>query len=603
MTSNERSIAIRKRFAAGDPLNISAVKAEAPLLLEGLYDPKAFIGWRRAIEAAGISYETIKFYYSGEVKCPLCGYSDVRLSIHFADEHGVTVKELRQDLPEAEELCDEIRSTQFGWRHGSPSLVMVPHWERVWSKYYALDRLRWLADHGHPVNYKHVATHEPGLAAYLRRVLRSWDAVLEAIGFRAADIRLTAVQRDLGAEEVVEELRSLLASDPSLLHMKYVADFLTVFTAALRQFGTYEAALAAAGIDAAPLIPALGSPELVKQRALMLAELQTRLKSRKKYSEADVASFYERYEAVMKGFYATWVGVMTSIGRLGREVFYSPSHGVFRSAAGVIKALRSRHSAGLPMAINCVIVDNPSLLHAADKRFFKNWDAALVAANTLREPRNLEFRAFATPEILLEFLKEQAAAGMEMKSQDPILLLASRWAFRYFGSWSKAVAAAGLQLPLRKKHVVTKPKPKRFLSDEDLLNGLQQRAAEGKSMRLTDVNQTSAKGGDVALYREGMARFSTYKKALEAAGLTDESTRIGRTRFFCADDVISALVDRMRKGVPTTAGVLSRGVYMDGGLARAIGRHFPTADAAFMAAAEKAGVKWRRVRAKGKGCG
>jgi hypothetical protein len=53
MISNaERSTEILTRFANKDPLNLSAVNVEAPWLLDGLFDPENFKGWRETIELA-----------------------------------------------------------------------------------------------------------------------------------------------------------------------------------------------------------------------------------------------------------------------------------------------------------------------------------------------------------------------------------------------------------------------------------------------------------------------------------------------------------------------------------------------------------------------
>ena len=62
---------IKRRFEKGQPLNITAVKREAPSLMKSAYNIKPFFGWRQAIDAAGIDYSDICVDLKEYVTCAI----------------------------------------------------------------------------------------------------------------------------------------------------------------------------------------------------------------------------------------------------------------------------------------------------------------------------------------------------------------------------------------------------------------------------------------------------------------------------------------------------------------------------------------------------
>ena len=83
MISEKKCLAgIRERFKKQEPLKLAAVETEAPSLLEGLFDPGKFRGWRETIEQAGIDIEAIRIEPLTAVTCLECGFAGERLWSH-----------------------------------------------------------------------------------------------------------------------------------------------------------------------------------------------------------------------------------------------------------------------------------------------------------------------------------------------------------------------------------------------------------------------------------------------------------------------------------------------------------------------------------------
>ena len=328
ITAAQRSAEIRKRFENHDPLNLSAVEIEAPWLLEGLFDPARFVGWRECIEAAGVPVERIRIEPLPGVTCRECGFEGETLWSHLGKAHGMTSADYLSAHPTAETSSEAHRADKLANRHGRPAKLIIPHWEPAWSPNYALDRLHHFSRAGIPLNYTHIAKNEPGFGSYVRRVFGSWDAGLAAAGLDVGTVRRARATVSHTSEKIVRHLREQERAMPGLLHIRAVRSgpVKSLVTAAFRHFGSYENALAAAGIDPAGKIPALGDKSKLEDRKNLLAETRARLDSRPPYVAAVVRDFIDRHAATIKSFYGSWQNFATSLGVFEREIFNSPNH-------------------------------------------------------------------------------------------------------------------------------------------------------------------------------------------------------------------------------------------------------------------------------------
>jgi hypothetical protein len=102
MTVQQKRIVdrIRALHRAGTPLNLSAVKRRHPKLLRQVMTLKHFRGWRKALEAAGLSYHKIRMELLDYCTCALCGEKLLVLSSHLWAKHGMTEKQYCRKFPD-----------------------------------------------------------------------------------------------------------------------------------------------------------------------------------------------------------------------------------------------------------------------------------------------------------------------------------------------------------------------------------------------------------------------------------------------------------------------------------------------------------------------
>jgi hypothetical protein len=448
----ERSAEILKRFEKKDPLNLSAVEVEAPWLLEGLFDPGNFKGWRETIELAGVPIGEIRIEPLTGVTCAECGFTGETLWVHLTYAHGMNAAEYRDAHPAAETSSEAHRAERMSNRHGRPAKAIIPHWEPAWSRNYALDRIHQFFKQGIPLNYSYLAKNEPGFPAYVRRIFESWDAGLAAAGIEVASVRRAKEALWLSADQVTGLLREKEQEKPSQLHIRASRSGTgkTVITAAFRNFGSYEKALVAAGIDPTTKLPALKNKAKLLAREKLILETTRKLKDRPPYLAAHAKKFIDKHAPAIKDFYGNWANFATSMNLVERDLFNSPGHLIYDSKEACITALQERARVGLSLRQWDVRSDNPSLEIMGGKHFGSH-SQALKAANVQRRPHSYDQRVYADGDEVVAEIRRRYQNGdslyycdLQRKGGDRSLL---KWGARFFGKFAEAIAAAGVPHP------------------------------------------------------------------------------------------------------------------------------------------------------------
>lgn len=452
ISDGQRSEEIRRRFANGDPLNLSAVEVDGPWLLEGLFDAENFKGWRESIELAGIPIAEIRIEPRTGVTCKECGFEGDTLRSHLQHAHGMNFEEYREAHSEAETSSEASRAERMADRHGRPAKAIIPHWEPAWSRNYALDRIHQFFKMEIPLNYSYVAKNEPGFPAYVRRAFPSWDAGLAAAGIKVGNVRRARESVSFSADQVVASLREKEQEKPSQLHIRAARSGggKTVIAAAFRRFGSYEKALAAAGITPSTKLPALANKTKVRARETLLRETMKNLKTKPPYVPVEVKRFIDKHASAIKDFYGSWANFAASLKRVERDLFNSPGHLRYDSKEACIAALRERAEVGLSLRQGDVRTDNPSLEIMGEKHFGSH-SRALKAANVMRLPHSYDQRSYAEGDQVVAEIRRRHQNGeslyysdLQKKDGDRSLL---KWSARFFGSFPEAIAAAGVPHP------------------------------------------------------------------------------------------------------------------------------------------------------------
>ncbi|MBI3987592.1 MAG: hypothetical protein HY343_11760, partial [Lentisphaerae bacterium] len=181
---------LRRLHAAGEPLNIVAVKRRHPDLLKAVMAVTPYWGWKRALEDAGIEYARIKVELLDGIECALCGKWWRQLPYHLIGTHEVQPDEYLMDYPESDLVCEELRAKRI-----KKEAALIPHWEPIWSREYALDRLAEYRRRGIPIHLRVRAAPDNNLLQALDRHCGGLRKALKAIGVDRDELRRQAFRR------------------------------------------------------------------------------------------------------------------------------------------------------------------------------------------------------------------------------------------------------------------------------------------------------------------------------------------------------------------------------------------------------------------------
>ena len=305
-------------------------------------------------------------------------------------------------------------------------------------------------------------TQDRDVRAAVRKHFGTWTNVLKAAGM---PLRAQRWNR----ERIVEAIRALggRKADPAL------------YSAARYYFGRWHLALAAAGVASAA--PRRG-PRLSTREAV-LAEIRTRhargvpLTMKKNRSLAKAAiRFFGRWSSALSEAGVPPVITRWSADRVLQELRQLDQQGAFDEssrihdgrlanaashyfgskrraliAAGVVaaqevrrcwskwtprrivEALQDRHIRGLPLG------GDANLVSAAKRRFGSLYEALIAAGIQTEKPTP---RQRWSRQRVVEEMRARHARGLKLATDADYRLTAA--AQRYFGTWSRALAAAGL---------------------------------------------------------------------------------------------------------------------------------------------------------------
>lgn len=102
--------AVKQRWRDRQPLNIRAVKRDAPGLMADAFALRPFVGWRGLLEAADITYDRINIELEDLIECGLCGYEARSLVFHIHRHHEWTAADYREEFPGAPILSEAARA-------------------------------------------------------------------------------------------------------------------------------------------------------------------------------------------------------------------------------------------------------------------------------------------------------------------------------------------------------------------------------------------------------------------------------------------------------------------------------------------------------------
>jgi len=229
------------------PLNISYVKLHHPKLLKQVMSLKHFRGWRKALLAAGLSYDVIRQELADHLHCAICGKKLKTLTAHLPAAHQMTTEEYAIEYPDEPTTSDAMRA-KTTW-----SLRRKPHWERIWSREYLIDYLIYKHEEDHDLSPWTIYRKEPWVHANAKAYFGSYRAAIEAAGIDYREVRVIDLTEKWTAEKVIERLRMLHVERPLASTNDVRLRDSRLYDSCHRYFGGPVAAIEAAGIPYAAL--------------------------------------------------------------------------------------------------------------------------------------------------------------------------------------------------------------------------------------------------------------------------------------------------------------------------------------------------------------
>ena len=199
---------IQTLHRAGVPLNLSAMKRHHPKLLQQIMTLKHFRGWRKAVEAAGLSYHELHTELLDHCVCALCGEKLLVLSSHLWAKHGITKEKYCPKFPNESTMAEQMRAEK------TDSLRRPPHWEPVWSREYLVDYLIYKHERGEDLSPWTFYRTEPAVHANTKKYFGSYRAAIEAAGIDYREVRIIDLTEQWTPAKVLERIRKLHRQKP-----------------------------------------------------------------------------------------------------------------------------------------------------------------------------------------------------------------------------------------------------------------------------------------------------------------------------------------------------------------------------------------------------
>ncbi len=493
---------IRSEHEAGQALNIHAVRQRNPDLLKLVYSVRPFWGWWQAIADAGLDYGNLKVELEEKVACRICGYEGLQLNTHLRARHGITTQDYREQFPDTE-ISSELHRARMR-REGGKRLL--PHWEPLYSDEYMMDRAYRYHRMGHRLRTTWVGEHDHNLWQHIHRQGITWESFVTGLSIPYTH-ELPPRGPNISREALLKGLRKVareLGETPGITLLTKRNHSLV--TGVGHHFDSYDEALEAAGLPIPerpyPLRPEL-SPEAVLEELTQLAAAGHRITAigiNKTLGRYDLHQDVEKmggYPAIRK--------------KLGLAKPDPPRADPRHTRDEVIAAFQKQATEGEAYTVRGMKrgSDEDRGLLSSARYHFERWSDLLEITGLVTEHHAIP-RARARRQRLLEELQRHHEAGepldhheIRQQKAGKKLYTASR---QVFGSWEKALIAAGLPVELGDKNAAIQ---QRILAE---MRELHQTGhpLEARAMKCTPTGQD--------LYLRAKSTFESWKKAVLAAG-------------------------------------------------------------------------------------
>jgi len=246
-------------------------------------------------------------------------------------------------------------------------------------------------------------------------------------------------------ERVLRRIYKRQRNGRAMNYMSVHREDLRLLGAARRLFGSWTAALEAAGVD----LPKTTSHSSVHTRESIIALLRENAAAGR--SPASDHPRIRKHGKAVRRLFGSWA---TAREAAGVEFVRKPLSPRIHTRESIIARLREHAAAG-----QAIVIKHPRLSGyvKAARRLFGSWASALKAAGIPTPERAIN--RVHTRESIIARLREHAGTEQPIVTRHPRLGGCGIAARRLFGSWASALKAAGL--PSRRTRRRRTPRPER----------------------------------------------------------------------------------------------------------------------------------------------
>jgi len=257
-------------------------------------------------------------------------------------------------------------------------------------------------------------------------------------------------------------------------------------------------------------------------RTILRMELEgTSLKSRRvRVADPDLAAAAIRH-------FGCWGKALTAAG-INREAVANRRTW---TADRLIKAIHQLDRQGVPLNYGSVLKADGGLPQAA-RKVFGSWNEALLAAGYDPDEVRANRRPWTRDEII-DLIRSRAAAGLPVASYNVEPLSAEIASRRLFGSWKKALRAAGVPNPSAEFPIWTKV---------TVVEGILMRQQSDEPLHCLAAARQAPR-----LYDAARRLFGSWREALREAGIEPETTRRKR-RPYTKAEIVAHLKSHVKAG-------------------------------------------------------
>ncbi|MHA1888639.1 MAG: hypothetical protein ACTSX0_11465 [Promethearchaeota archaeon] len=385
-----------------------------------------------------------------------------------------------------------------------------------WSKQRIIDEILETNAAKENLNASYALKHHTALYSAAVKYFGSWKSAVIAAGLEYDKINLYVDRERWSKEKVINRILELNEKGESL-NLKYVeTNYSSLSSAAFRCFGGWKNAIKAAGLDYGKILEDAKRKRIEKKKwskNKIVEKIQELHKRGEDLSHVNMKATNSALvsAAFSKNYFGSWENAIQSAGLDYNKIRKEERWG----KETVLDKIFRLHQAEENLNAK-YIHDNYSSLHWAAGKYFGSWKNAITEAGLDYETINL-YSKWSKQKIIDEILKlYESGEKLNHAHVNKIYpaLTAAALSRNHFGSWRKALEAAGLDYDEVRESVGIKKTEE--WSKEKIVDEILELYNSGE-----DLNANNMRKVNIALYGAAVNKryFGSWEKAIEAVGL------------------------------------------------------------------------------------